>query len=384
MDWRPMAAAVLACLTASSLLAAQEPVDWNKARELRQRVMRGEKLAPEDQAYYERALALRRNGRGPGQAPAPQAPWSGHLAPLTELGSGKYKGEDGGLYGGGRNDPPPTHAEAARKEAAKIRPLDDAGRPSKTGKIGLLSVGMSNTTMEFSRFKVEAVRDAAKSGSVAIVDGAQGGQTATIWANPAARVWEQVDSRLKRAGLTPQQVQVVWIKQAEAGPSRLGEFPAHAQVLKDHLVTVLNLLKSKFPNLRIAYLSSRIYAGYATTPLNPEPYAYESAFSVRWLVQDQIRGKPELNCDPGRGEVKAPLLLWGPYLWADGMMARKSDGLVWERKDLAERDGTHPSDPSGREKVAQMLLKFFKTDPTARVWFTAGEPAGAAGRAATN
>ncbi len=133
--------------------------------------------------------------------------------------------------------------------------------------------------------------------------------------------------------------------------------------------------QSQVPNLRIVYLSSRIYAGYASTPLNPEPYAYESAFSVRWLIQDQIRGKPELNYDPARAEAKSPLLLWGPYLWGDGLTPRKTDGLVWERKDLSQRDGTHPGDPSGREKVAQMLLKFFKTDPTARLWFTEGDAA---------
>ena len=60
-------------------------------------------------------------------------------------------------------------------------------------------------------------------------------------------------------------------------------------------------------------------------------------------------------------------MLWGPYLWADGVKARKADGLVWEREDLAG-DGTHPS-PSGRRKVAELLLRFFKTDPTAKGWF---------------
>jgi len=31
-------------------------------------------------------------------------------------------------------------------------------------------------------------------------------------------------------------------------------------------------------------------------------------------------------------------------------------------------DGMHPS-PSGKQKVARMLLNFFKTDPPARKWF---------------
>ena len=63
-----------------------------------------------------------------------------------------YKGEDGGLYGAGQNEPPTAHADAAKAEAEKIQPLDADGKPSKTGKVVLLSIGMSNTTQEFSRF----------------------------------------------------------------------------------------------------------------------------------------------------------------------------------------------------------------------------------------
>jgi len=54
-------------------------------------------------------------------------------------------------------------------------------------------------------------------------------------------------------------------------------------------------------------------------------------------------------------------------LWGDGTTARQADGLVWENRDLSG-DGTHPSD-SGRQKVADLLLKFFKTDPFAKPWF---------------
>jgi hypothetical protein len=67
------------------------------------------------------------------------------------------------------------------------------------------------------------------------------------------------------------------------------------------------------------------------------------------------------------GKIKAPLALWGPYLWADGIKGRKTDSVIYERADLAG-DGTHPSN-SGREKVAGMLLNFFATDETARGWF---------------
>jgi hypothetical protein len=347
-------------------------IDWQRAQELHRKAQSGEKLTAEEQAYYERAKASRGRGQ-PGQPPAPRvaapAPWTQHLTPLTELGTARYKGEDGGLYGGGKNEPPKVHLEAALKEAAKIRPLDADGNESADGKIGLLSVGMSNTTQEYSRFKQLADADAAKSPRVVIVDGAQGGQTAMRWADKNAALWKTVDQRLKAAGLSDRQIQVAWMKQAEAGPAQYGEFPKHAKQLQENLVKSLHNLKEKFPNLRLVYLSSRIYAGYATTGLNPEPYAYEEAFSMRWLIQDQIAGKPELNWNPARGEVKSPLLLWGPYLWADGETPRKADGLTYVRADLSDRDGTHPTD-SGRQKVAEQLLKFLKTDVTAKGWFT--------------
>ncbi len=356
--------------------ADEAPIDWNRAQQLHRRATSGEKLSPEDQAYYERAKSARargEQGRPQGGRGAAPAPWKDHLTPLTELGTAKYKGEDGGLYGGGKNEPPKPHLDAAMKEALKIQPLDADGKPSKDGKIGLVSVGMSNTTQEYSRFKQLADADSEKSPSVVIVDTAQGGQTGMRWADTSSALWRETDNRVQRAGLSPQQVQVAWMKQAEAGPAQYGDFPKHAKQLQENLVKSLANLKAKFPNLRIAYLSSRIYAGYATTGLNPEPYAYEEAFTMRWLIQDQIAGKPELNYDPAKGAVKSPLLLWGPYLWADGETPRKADGLTYRKEDLSDRDGTHPSD-SGRQKVADLLLKFLKVDATAKTWFMRGAP----------
>lgn len=353
-----------------------QPIDFEKARHLRQRMLDGERLSEEERAYLERARAAyqkKQAGARNGLATAGKDHLG--LVPLTDLtGEAHYKGLEGGLYGGGRNEPPEVHRLAAMAAARQIRPLDAEGRPSPDGKVVLISVGMSNTTQEFRAFMRLADRDADKSPSVVLVDGAQGGMEASAWASPekvkrAGRPdpWTVLDRRLQQAVVTAKQVQVAWIEQARANPAALGEFPRHAEALKDDLAVIIRRLKSRFPNLGIAYLSSRIYAGYAATPLNPEPYAYESAFSVRWLIRDQIGCKSDLNPDSGKGPVTAPLLLWGPYLWADGVKGRKVDGLLGQRVDLAG-DGTHPSE-SGQRKVAALLLKFFKTDPTAREWF---------------
>ena len=304
--------------------------------------------------------------------PPPPAPRESiGVKPLTDLGEATYKGETGGLYGNGSNEPPASQKNAAKLAAARIVPLDAEGKPSADGKIGLLGIGMSNTTQEFSTFKRLADADPARSPNVAIVDVAQGGKASEQWIEPNSdvgkQVWQTVTQRLTAANVSDQQVQVVWIKQAIMGQARYGEFPAHAKKLESDLITTLQLLKARFPNLQIAYLSSRIYAGYATTPLNPEPYAYEGAFSIRWIIDAQVAGDAELNADPAKGEVKAPVVLWGPYLWGDGTTPR-SDGLVWNRDDLVERDGTHPSD-SGRRKVADMLMTFFHSDPFATPWY---------------
>ncbi|HMB69355.1 MAG TPA: FlgD immunoglobulin-like domain containing protein, partial [bacterium] len=178
-------------------------------------------------------------------------------------------------------------------------------------------------------------------------------------------------SRVAEAGLSPEQVQALWIN--EAVPQPAASFPKHAQDLQGYLSSIVRTAGKMFPNARLCFLSSRIYAGYATTSLNPEPYAYESAFAVKWLLQDQINGVPELNHDPRRGPVAAPWLSWGPYLWADGLSAR-TDGLVWECVDFAA-DGTHPS-PEGSAKVGALLLDFFRNDSATSSWYRAPAPTG--------
>jgi len=359
---------------ATSAVAVDEKpgkIDWDYTRQLLEKSRSGQTLSTTESAYLETAKRIRAQG-GMKEPPgvSTQGTTSTGLIPLNQMtDQDKYKGEDGGLYGGGRNEPPPDLQQAAQKELAKIVPLGADGKPTRDGKIVLLSIGMSNTTQEFSKFKEMADGDGAKSPQVVVVDGAQGGQDAARWSEKGnGSPWKVAEERLRAAGVTAEQVQVVWMKHARMSPAAYGEFPKHADELKGHILSSLQIAKKRFSNLRVVYLSSRIYAGYATTRLNPEPYAYESAFAVRWLIQDQMKGDPQLNYDSSRGEAKAPLLLWGPYLWADGLTPRKSDGLIWEREDLAA-DGTHPSRDSGRGKVARLLLNFFKTNPNARVWF---------------
>ena len=337
--------------------STNEPIDFQKARGLLQRRQRGEQLSADEQTYLQRAIAARsgKAGRAANQRKAPD-----RLPPLCDMtAADRYEGEDGGLYGSGQNTPPDAHRKTALAQLARIRPLNAAGQPDDKGAIGFVAISMSNATQEFSRFKQVADQSPRKSPKVTIVDCAQGGQAMAEWAPPDARPWTEAKRRLEAAHVSPQQVQVAWVKLANKSPG--GSLQEHGRKLERDTLAVLHNARAMFPNLRIAYLGSRTYGGYATGGLNPEPYAYESAFVVRWLIQRQIKGDPEL------AESKSPLLLWGPYLWAEGAKGRKLDKLVWERNDFGG-DGVHPND-SGRMKVANLLLDFLTTDPLAKPWF---------------
>src|SRR6266480_1103965 len=322
----------------------------------------------------------------PGTGPTPEA-----RVPLPQLGIGRYKGSVGGLYPTGANVEPAAHASAGQSRAQAIVPRDTSGAPSAGGTIVLLSLGMSNTTQEFCAgsstttscsswsFMGQAAADTnVNHTTLAIVNGARGGQDAQAWDAATDVNFDTVRlNRLAPLGLTEKQVQVVWVKQADAGPQdSLPSTQADAYQLESRLGNIARALKTHYPNLQIIFYSSRIYAGYATTTLNPEPFAYESGFAVKWLIQAQIEQMSNGGTvtDARAGDLNyntgAAWLAWGPYLWADGMTPRQGDGLVWQSTDFVQ-DGTHPSQ-SGQQKVGTMLLAFFKTSPFTKCWFGNG------------
>jgi hypothetical protein len=278
------------------------------------------------------------------------------LTPLTDLGLAQYLGFTGGLYPNGKNAPLSAYAEAEVALGATVQPLDRNGKPSPSGKIAMISIGMSNTSQQFSEFIRLTNADTRKNPSLVMIDAALNGAAATEIAVPYGDYWTHVDRQLQRREISDAQVQVVWLKTALARESRA--FPENARLLQRALRSIVEILSTKFPQLKLVYVSSRTYGGYSQSDLSPEPTAYESAFAVKWLIEDRIK-------NPGP-DTLIPWVSWGPYLWANGLTPR-SDGVIWERNDF-EPDGVHTS-AQGALKVATMLLEFFQKDIAANLWF---------------
>ena len=186
----------------------------------------------------------------------------------------KYKGQDGGLYGAGQNGSPESHPRRCQKRSCQ----DRAGSTRK-------AVHPSGTTRHKSRFDQHVECDASifassKSSRMpdadkiprasTIADCAQGGRAMAQWVSPDRPPLRWKPRRRRaRPCRSPKQVQIAWVKLADVRPT--GELADHTGKLQKDTIAVVQNAKAMFPNLKIVYLGSRIYAGYATTPLNPEP-----------------------------------------------------------------------------------------------------------------
>jgi len=334
---------------------------------------------------------------------------------LTNMtASQNYLNFQGGLYENSSDIVPSDHDAAGKAAGAAIQPLDQKGNPSATGAVVFLGIGMSNATEEFSAFQAAAATNSAVNhNTLAIEDGASGAATACYWtvaqgqtgaACPAAmgvlldnqydRVRDTVLAAATKAPsapagcggppnltpcLTEKQVQVLWIKNANPRPGIANERTlcdatisgcvndngTEAILYESQLGQMIRAARSRYPNLKEVFLSTRIYAGYATQGLSPEPYAYEYGYSAKWLIEAQIVQERNGSVDPVAGNMSytsgtAAWTAWGTYLWANGTIAN-SNGTTWLASDF-QSDGTHP-DAQGATKVVNLLMGFYTTSP---------------------
>ncbi|MGO9168865.1 MAG: choice-of-anchor D domain-containing protein [Candidatus Sulfotelmatobacter sp.] len=279
------------------------------------------------------------------------------LVALTDLGTGTYLGYEGGLYPNGSNTPPPAQLATALSYAQNIA--------SGPGPYALLSVGVSITRTMWDEFEPMEAVDPTLNSKLVLVNGAIDGTDSPDWTSSTSGTWLTITNfYLPYQNLTANQVVAAFLMMPHSDPN--GTYPADMQDQENDLISILQDMHTYFPNLQLVYISSLHYGGYGPTNSYPEPDAFEFGLAVQNVIADQINGNPALNNNPANGPVMAPLLLWGPYTWANGLLGR-DDGLTWDCQDFSS-DGLHNS-ATGRNKEAGLLTTFFKSDPTATPWF---------------
>ncbi|OFY38805.1 MAG: hypothetical protein A2X18_09040 [Bacteroidetes bacterium GWF2_40_14] len=298
------------------------------------------------------------------------------FTPLNDLGTGTFTNAwgdkwKGGLYPNGSNFIPPAHKAIGIQLANQVLGLNAEGNPDAiNGKIVWLSIGMSNATQETQQFIPLAKAFLNKNSMLTFVDGAVGGMTATYISTVTypnyTTYWNTVANRLSTAGVTAKQVQIIWLKEANAA----GTTPVkqYYDSLTVQFKRIMHELKNRFPNVKQCYIASRISARYATTTLNPEPYSYYTGWAVKKVIEEQINGDSQLTYSGTN--AKSPWLAWGIYLWSDGSTPQITNpNVFWNcQTDLNASDGTHPS-ATGAKKVGNLLVTFFSTDSTSTPWF---------------
>lgn len=315
------------------------------------------------------------------------------LLPLALAAQGPVPLSEGpGLYLSGGNAADSLQEAAAIAAAQSIVPRTPNGigyGDWSKGKVLLLCLGFSNTALECwgsvtlanvktvapptpESFAGQSLADTeVDQVRLQVFDGAIKGQAIDAWTNPNGSDYTLVRARLQAAGRSEAQAGAVWLKLAHKTPT--DTLQDEDSLVRDGGRAV-RAIHTRYPNTRLIYLGSRTYGGYAITPLNPEPYAYRGGLAVQRLIAAQALQRATGRVDPLAGDLLTggvPVLLWGPYLWADGATPR-ADGLAWDATDF-QSDGTHPS-PSGVFKVGRQLVEFFRADPTSRCWFLASHP----------
>ena len=287
------------------------------------------------------------------------------LTPLIDMGATTYMGFEGGLYPGATNTIPADHLALGMSLLNYVGPLDADGQPSEGGSIGFMGVGVSTTGLDWDAFASLVAGESGINPQVVLVNGGVSGNPISQWIEPTDFPWGFMADQVTATGLTPAQIQVAWVMMPDR-PQTPPPFPDRQELYREQLQAVLRILKTNYPNLHLAFISSHQYAGYGTGNITEPGNGYEHGFGVKWTIESQISGDGNLNADPAAGPIVAPWIAWGPYTWADGVNPR-SDGLVWECDEFG-RDGSHPNS-AGSLKLGGLLLDFFTSDPAATPWF---------------
>jgi len=301
------------------------------------------------------------------------------LRSLIDLREGYYAGYQGGLYPDGSNTMPYIHFADGMNISRQVLPLNATGAfDPLDGKVGFICLGASTAGNAFNHFKTVASADPAVNPCIKFANCAVGAKGLEIMMDTVEYAWYWEDEVLPDvvdAGLTRQQVQVIWIMVTSRVDTIL-IWPYQPQEVANKYENLMPVLLAKFPNLKQVYLSGFNYGGYADPEkefydMIVEPSSYWNNWSVKFIVERQIEGDPGLKYKAP--DKMSPWIAWGPHLWADGLRANKVDHLRWicEVDYKPDGGGYHLSN-TGKDKIGELIYDFFNESLVAADWFKYG------------
>ncbi len=313
------------------------------------------------------------------QAQLPCENDTSYLRALIDLQEGYYLGYQGGLYADGSNEMPYPHFSAGMNISRQVVPLNAEGvLDVADGKVGFICLGASTAGNAFNHFKSVAEDDPAVNPCLRFANCAVGAKGLEIMLDTVVNGWywdDEVLPDVESADITRFQVQIIWMMVTSRVDTIL-VWPFQPQEVANKYEQLMPVLLAKFPNLKQVYVSGFNYGGYADPEkefydMIVEPSSYWNNWSVKFLVERQIDGDPDLKfTEPDR---MAPWIGWGPHIWADGTRANQVDKLRWvcEADYKPDGGGYHLSN-SGKDKVGKLIYNFFKGSEVAADWFLYG------------
>ncbi|MBK7311025.1 MAG: T9SS type A sorting domain-containing protein [Sphingobacteriaceae bacterium] len=294
---------------------------------------------------------------------------SGSCVPIENLGTSTYMTYQGGQYPGGSNTRPALQLTRALNQVNAIMPLNSSGAIDQTnGKIVMIGIGASNPRTEFTAFKQYCDTFQCLNSKLKIINTCKGGTGIQKMVDPNDTCWEQAIDTLLSHSVTNLQVQVAWIEQEHTGNNNTS-FPGAPQQLVTNFKDLLEVVLQKYPNIKIAYINSRAYSGYADNSTGPglwAPRDYYNSWAVKWVIENQITNATGFDYTGSNPSI--PFVDWATNSWANGNIP-KLDGFFWDCvNDFGPGDGLHLS-TLGEKKVGQRLFNYFSKDTTAKVWF---------------
>ncbi len=296
------------------------------------------------------------------------------LKPLVDLQSDFYLGYQGGLYPGGFNEMPASHADSGIAIAQSLLPINfDGEEDTLYGKTVMLGLGSISAGKSFNKF-ISQYNDAGYFDScVHIVNACLDdfGLEQMIDADADDTYWKDINDFLQDVDLKKKQVRVVWVMTTSFEDS-ITTMPAYIDSLTTKYIDLIRELKEQFINLKLIYFSGLQYGGYVDLTAEhsnafSEPAPYYNDFAIKAAITAQLNGDTLLNYSGV--DAPAAWVAWGPNFWADGRNLRDYDELRWLCPgDYDVSNNGIVLSGTGTQKIADRLFDFFTTDATATPW----------------